>query len=52
MLKLFFSTGKGDFAGKSFEVFPVKSISNSEPEEQGAKITVKSSEIAFLHCAA
>lgn len=32
------------------KLFPVKSISSSEPSEQGAKITVKPSEIVFLHC--
>lgn len=49
MLKLFFSTGKGDFAGKSFKVFSSR-VSSSEPSEQGVKIPMKPSEIVLLPC--
>lgn len=53
MLKLFFFfflLEKVTLLENHLRFFPVKSISSSEPNEQGVKVAVKPSEISFLYC--
>lgn len=48
MLNLFFTTGKGDFAGKSFKVFSSPGNKLPEANEQGVKITVNLVRLHFF----